>query len=157
MRRRDDWSEEACEADRGLVACLDRRLLLPSSTSASERDDDDDDDDDDSSPFPRTSSSSSSSPFRTRRDYTLDTTWSEEACEADRGLVACLDRRLLLPSSTSASESCSRPRDPRPLCTTLAFQPSRSTTALGRGSRTRQQQSPVSETRRGTHASLARV
>jgi hypothetical protein len=37
-------------------------------------DDDDDDDDDDSSPFPRTSSSSSSSPFRTRRDYTLDTT-----------------------------------------------------------------------------------
>lgn len=35
-------------------------------------DDDDDQDDDDISPFPRTSSSSA--PFRTRRDYTLDTT-----------------------------------------------------------------------------------
>lgn len=45
----------------------------PFSTWRTQEDDDDEDDDDDTSPFPRTSSSSSS-PFRTRRDYTLDTT-----------------------------------------------------------------------------------
>ena len=62
------------------------------------------------------SSSSSSSPvLRVEKGDCPDEDerddWSDDACEAERGRVTCLDRRLL-PSSASASESCSRPRLP---------------------------------------------